>query len=77
MTIRNSYNCGVLGYHTERLAGEGLLALGFTNAPASIAASGGRKPVLGTNPWSIAAPDGKGGARSSSIKARASSPRAR
>ncbi|MBV8767121.1 MAG: Ldh family oxidoreductase [Hyphomicrobiales bacterium] len=60
--IRNSYNCGVLGYHTERLASEGLLALGFTNAPASIAASGGRKPVLGTNPWSIAVPDGRGGA---------------
>ncbi|MFI5014517.1 MAG: Ldh family oxidoreductase [Hyphomicrobiales bacterium] len=62
LAIRNSYNCGVLGYHTERLAAEGLLALGFTNAPASIAASGGRKAVLGTNPWSVAAPDGKGGA---------------
>ncbi len=62
LAIRNSYNCGVLGYHTENLAIEGLLALGFTNAPASIAASGGRQPVLGTNPWSIAAPDGRGGA---------------
>jgi (2R)-3-sulfolactate dehydrogenase (NADP+) len=62
LTIHNSYNCGVLGYHTERLAGEGLLGLGFTNAPSSIAVSGGRKPVLGTNPWSIAVPDGKGGA---------------
>src|SRR5271169_6836420 len=41
LAIRNSYNCGVLGYHTERLACAGLLALGFTNAPASIAASGG------------------------------------
>jgi (2R)-3-sulfolactate dehydrogenase (NADP+) len=61
LAIRNSYNCGVLGYHTERLACAGLLALGFTNAPASIAASGGRKPALGTNPWSVAAPgvDGK------------------
>jgi (2R)-3-sulfolactate dehydrogenase (NADP+) len=62
LAIHNSYNCGVLGHHTERLACEDLLALGFTNAPASIAASGGRKPVLGTNPWSVAAPDGKGGA---------------
>jgi (2R)-3-sulfolactate dehydrogenase (NADP+) len=62
LVVRNSYNCGVLGYHTERLASEGLLGLGFTNAPASIAVSGGRKPVLGTNPWSIAVPDGKGGA---------------
>lgn len=62
MTVFNSYNCGVLGYHTEALARTGLVALGFTNAPASIAPAGGTKPVLGTNPWSLAAPDGNGGA---------------
>ncbi|CAD0186002.1 (2R)-3-sulfolactate dehydrogenase (NADP(+)) [Ruegeria sp. THAF57] len=56
LTIRNSYNCGVLGYHTFRLAQAGLVGLGFTNAPASIAPSGGSKPVVGTNPFSIAAP---------------------
>lgn len=61
MAIRNSYNCGVLGYHTERLAEQGLVALGFTNAPASIAPVGGKKPVVGTNPFSLATPDGKGG----------------
>ncbi len=61
LAIRNSYNCGVLGYHTERLAADGLVALGFTNAPASIAPTGAKKPVLGTNPWSLAVPDGKGG----------------
>ena len=61
LAIRNSYNAGVLGQHTERLARDGLVGLGFTNAPASIAPSGGRKPVLGTNPWSLAVPDGKGG----------------
>jgi (2R)-3-sulfolactate dehydrogenase (NADP+) len=60
LTIRNSYNCGVLGYHTETLARAGLVGLGFTNAPASIAASGGKRPVLGTNPWSLAVPDGNG-----------------
>jgi (2R)-3-sulfolactate dehydrogenase (NADP+) len=62
LAVRNSYNCGVLGYHTHRLAKEGLLAIGFTNAPASIAPAGGRRPVVGTNPFSLAAPDGKGGA---------------
>ncbi len=56
LAIRNSYNCGVLGYHTYRIAQAGLVGLGFTNAPASIAPSGGRKPVVGTNPFSIAAP---------------------
>lgn len=58
--IHNSYNCGVLGYHTGRLARAGLVGIGFTNAPASIAPSGGFKPVVGTNPFSIAAP-GEGG----------------
>ncbi len=56
LAIKNSYNCGVLGYHTYRLAQAGLLGLGFTNAPASIAPSGGAKPVVGTNPFSVAAP---------------------
>ncbi len=56
LTIHNSYNCGVLGYHTYRLAASGLVGLGFTNAPASIAPSGGAKPVVGTNPVSLAAP---------------------
>lgn len=54
--IHNSYNCGVLGYHTARLAQNGLVGLGFTNAPASIAPSGGARPVVGTNPFSIAVP---------------------
>ncbi len=60
LAIKNSYNCGVLGYHTYRLACAGLLGMGFTNAPASIAPSNGRTPVVGTNPFSIAAPDDKG-----------------
>ena len=62
LAIRNSYNCGVLGLHTRRLAEAGLLGIGFTNAPASIAPSGGQKPVVGTNPISVAAPDADGNA---------------
>ncbi|MEC8015754.1 MAG: Ldh family oxidoreductase [Pseudomonadota bacterium] len=62
LAINNSYNCGVLGVHTQRLAQAGLLGIGFTNAPASIAPSGGAKPVVGTNPFSIAAPDAEGNA---------------
>ena len=58
--IHNSYNCGVLGYHTARLARAGLVGLGFTNAPASIAPSGGARPVVGTNPFSIAVPRSDG-----------------
>ncbi len=61
MSIHNSYNCGVLGHHAERLASAGLVGLCFTHAPASIAPPGGKKPVVGTNPFSIAVPgeDGK------------------
>jgi (2R)-3-sulfolactate dehydrogenase (NADP+) len=62
LAIRNSYNCGVLGQHTLKLAQAGLMGIGFTNAPASTAPSGGQKPVVGTNPISVAAPDGQGGA---------------
>ena len=54
VAITNSYNCGVLGYHTKNIAKEKLLGIGFTNSPASIAPLGGIKPVVGTNPISIA-----------------------
>lgn len=63
LSIYNSYNCGVLGYHTERIANAGCVGLGFTNAPASIAPWGGKKPVLGTNPFSLAVPGANGEAR--------------
>ena len=56
MSIYHSYNCGVLGFHTKRIAEKGFLGLGFTNAPASIAPLGGKKAVVGTNPFSIAVP---------------------
>ena len=56
MSIYHSYNCGVLGFHTKRIAEKGFIGLGFTNAPASIAPLGGTKAVVGTNPFSIAVP---------------------
>ena len=63
MTVSNSYNCGVLGYHVEQLAEAGLVAIGFTNSPASIAPTGGNKPVIGTNPFALAVPNSEGGAK--------------
>jgi (2R)-3-sulfolactate dehydrogenase (NADP+) len=56
LAVTNSYNCGVVGYHVERIAAAGLIALGFVNAPASIAPFGGIKPVFGTNPLAFAIP---------------------
>lgn len=60
MTLHRSYNCGILGHHAERIAEAGLVGLCFTHAPASIAPLGGRVPVIGTNPFALAVPDGAG-----------------
>jgi (2R)-3-sulfolactate dehydrogenase (NADP+) len=56
MAVTRSYNCGVVGYHVERIADAGMVALGFVNAPASIAPWGGSTPVFGTNPLACAIP---------------------
>ena len=61
LSVHNSYNCGVLGHHAQRIAEEGLVGLCFTHAPASIAPTGASKPVIGTNPFAMAVPDGNGG----------------
>jgi len=62
MAVRNFYNCDVLRYHVERLASTGLIGLGYTNAPASIAPVGDKKPVIGSNPYVLSVPDGRDGA---------------
>ncbi len=62
MTVFNSYNCGVLGHHAERIAEAGLLGLCTTHAPASIAPPGGRRPVIGTNPFALGVPGADGSA---------------
>ncbi len=56
LAIHESYNCGALGYHVEWLAEKGLVGIGFTNSPASIAPAGGTRAVFGTNPFALAVP---------------------
>lgn len=56
LAVTNSYNCGIVGYHVERIAERGLVALGYVNAPAAIAPWGGKKAFFGTNPVACAAP---------------------
>ncbi|HCY83931.1 MAG TPA: sulfolactate dehydrogenase, partial [Desulfobacteraceae bacterium] len=56
MGIGNSYACGVLGHLVEPVARQGLLAMGFANAPAIIAPWGGKTPLFGTNPMAVAIP---------------------
>jgi (2R)-3-sulfolactate dehydrogenase (NADP+) len=52
----NSYTAGELGYFTDHLAKQGLLAFASANSPALLAVGGSRQPVLGTNPMSMTAP---------------------
>ena len=61
LSIHHSHTCTSMGYFTEILARNGLIAIGMTNAPACVAPPGGSVPVLGTNPISMAVPDGSGG----------------
>ncbi len=54
--IGRSHHAGVTGLSVEALAEVGFVALLFANAPATMAAAGGSRPRLGTDPIAIAAP---------------------
>ncbi len=54
--IRRSHHCGAAGRPVEVLADQGLVAILFANAPASMAPWGGTRPVFGTNPIAFACP---------------------
>jgi (2R)-3-sulfolactate dehydrogenase (NADP+) len=56
----NSFTTGELGYYTRRLAERGLVALAGTNAQAMLGTLSSRRPVFGTNPISLAAPQESG-----------------
>jgi (2R)-3-sulfolactate dehydrogenase (NADP+) len=55
-----SHHAGVLGWHVERLAEQGLVAMAFANTPQAMTAWGGAKPLLGTNPIAFACPRADG-----------------
>ena len=54
--IAHSHHCGVLGWHVERLALQGLVAFGVANTPSAMAPWGGTSRLFGTNPIAFAAP---------------------
>jgi LDH2 family malate/lactate/ureidoglycolate dehydrogenase len=58
--VRNSNHFGTAMYWTRRAAADGCVAVLTTNASPAMAPWGGREKVLGTNPWSIAAPGADG-----------------
>ena len=54
--ITNSNHFGATSHHLEPLAEAGLVSLAFSNAPASMSAWGGKRPLFGTNPIAAAFP---------------------
>ena len=60
LSICNGWAADVMGWHVERFAERGYIALGFANVPAAIAPAGGSRPVFGTNPVCCASPRAHG-----------------
>jgi (2R)-3-sulfolactate dehydrogenase (NADP+) len=54
--IHHSHHFGQAGYHVERLAEQGLVALMVGNSPQAMAPWGGSTGIFGTNPIAFAAP---------------------
>lgn len=59
--VRHSNHFGTAAYFTRMAAEAGCVALLSTNASPAMAPWGGRQKMIGTNPWSIAAPAGARG----------------
>ena len=54
--VFNSHHAGQMGRWAAMLAARGVVGLAFSNSPAAMAAWGGKRPLLGTNPISFAVP---------------------
>jgi LDH2 family malate/lactate/ureidoglycolate dehydrogenase len=55
----HSNHYGAAAYWSMKALDHGMIGFSSTNGPASFAPTGGRTPMLGTNPFSIAIPAGK------------------
>lgn len=60
VAVGNSHHFGMAGYHVERAARLGLMALAFGNTPAAIPPWGGNRALFGTNPIAFACPRAAG-----------------
>ena len=59
VALRHSNHFGTALYFTREAAREGCVAFLSTNASPAMAPWGGAKKLVGTNPWSWAAPAGR------------------
>ncbi len=60
VVVRGGTHYGSSAVHASEALNEDCLGLALTNAGPEMAAWGGSTPVVGTNPWAIAAPSDKG-----------------
>jgi LDH2 family malate/lactate/ureidoglycolate dehydrogenase len=63
VAVRNSNHFGTCMYYTRRVAAAGCTAMLTSNGGPAMAPWGGRKKIIGTNPWSVAAPVSHDGTR--------------
>ena len=58
VAVRNSNHFGTCMYYTRMAAEQGCVMMLTTNGGPAIAPWGGRKKIIGTNPWSVSCPAG-------------------
>ena len=58
--VHNSYYSGRNAYYVEQIVREGLVAIHTASAKPHVLPPGGRRPALGTNPFSIGFPSANG-----------------
>src|SRR5665647_1541041 len=58
-TVNRGNHFGIGSYFTMQATKQNMIGIAMSNAPASVVPTGGKKPMLGTNPLSIAIPAGK------------------
>jgi L-2-hydroxycarboxylate dehydrogenase (NAD+) len=60
VTVRNSNHYGIAGYYAMLALERDLIGISLTNSSPLVAPSGGRQPMVGTNPIAVAVPTGDG-----------------
>ncbi|HSB71651.1 MAG TPA: Ldh family oxidoreductase [Candidatus Methylomirabilis sp.] len=58
VAVTHSNHYGAAAYFAMKALEHGMIGMSATNAPAAVAPTGGRTPMLGTNPFAIAIPAG-------------------
>lgn len=58
-SVNRGNHFGIAGFFSMHAAKRNMIGIAMSNAPASVVPAGGSRPMLGTNPLSVAVPAGK------------------